>query len=86
MDEQRVYLLTRSGWHVRHCHEFLTYRLFLSYLGRSPERDARTRWTANFLRSGTSTYQRSCKINFFTITTSFTRTKLVTSCLSLYCR
>jgi hypothetical protein len=45
------------------------YHHFSHTLGRCPERDLRARDGRQlFLRSGTSTYQRSYKINFFTIT------------------
>jgi hypothetical protein len=63
-------LITRlQREHVRYYHDFLL-SLFLSHFGTI----FRTRLgNGNFLRSGTSTYQRSCKINFFTITHCSTR-------------
>jgi hypothetical protein len=53
--------------HARNNHDFLL-SLFLSHFGTMSRTLLAHEMDGNFLRSGTSTYQRSCKINFSTIT------------------
>jgi hypothetical protein len=52
---------------ARNNHDFLL-SLFLSHFGTMSRTRLAHEMDGNFWRSGTSTYQRSCKINFSTIT------------------
>lgn len=83
VDEQRVCLTRSQRAHVGYYHDFLLSLLFSTLWDDVQHATCAHEVDGNFLRSGISTYQRSCKINFFTITHCSAHASIRLSALSL---